>query len=107
MSRPCLPKTVHSWPKSPAKARKIQESLRRKVQIIPGPDRIDHVVGLDVSYPRDRSLPARVAAVVVETDSLQVVQEAVIEQDVDFPYNSRTSFLSGNTLSACCPEPAK
>ena len=78
--------SLRNWPANIAEARVIQDRLRHKVCICPGPEHVNYVAGLDVSYPRNRSQPARAAAVVMHMKDLSVVDQAVVEQSVHFPY---------------------
>ncbi len=77
---------LRNWPANIAEARAIQDHLRHKVRICPGPEHVTYVAGLDVSYPRTRSKPARAAAVVMHMQDLSIVDQAVVEQSVHFPY---------------------
>ncbi|WP_214407019.1 endonuclease V [Pseudonocardia lacus] len=79
---------VERWrgPDTVAGAEAVQGELAARVEIpagpVPPPRR---VAGLDVSYRKDSDLVAA-AAVVVDTRTLEVVEEAVVEGAATFPY---------------------
>lgn len=74
------------WPRTTQEARSVQESLRDQVQVQPGPEQVTSVAGLDVSYPRNTSLPARAAGVIMAVQDFTVLEQTTAEKTVDFPY---------------------
>lgn len=64
----------------------MQERLRAQVLLGPGPEKVEFVAGLDVSYPRDRAKPARAAGVIVCVKDLSIYERVVLEEVVSFPY---------------------
>lgn len=78
--------TEHSWPATPARARRIQRELRPLVETVDRRRRPPRTVaGVDVAYPADS---AHVAAAVVVLDyrTLDVVEQATAVLPVSFPY---------------------
>jgi len=75
----------HSWDVPVAEARAIQEALRDRVEERDRFGPVRRVAGADVSY--DRGSPILYAAVVVlDADSLQVVDSASVCMRAGFPY---------------------
>lgn len=78
---------MHQWPTTEAEARAEQERLRAAADHgSPGPavGEIATVAGVDVAYGDDGTLAA--AAVVLDADSLAVLEESVHVGRTDFPY---------------------
>lgn len=74
---------LHSWKVTPAQAREIQERLRSQVIRRGKLPRIRFVGGVDISISGERAI----AAVPVLTfPELEIVELAVVEQKVPFPY---------------------
>jgi deoxyribonuclease V len=75
---------LHPWPKEAAEAEKIQERLRPLADLTsPGPATVRTVAGLDVAYADDR---LAAAAVVLDAETLDVVEEATVLDRPGFPY---------------------
>ncbi len=74
---------LHDWNVSTAEARAIQERLRRRVRLKPyaGPLRL--VAGVDVGIKHNR---ATAAVVVLDAQTLEVVEVATAARPVEFPY---------------------
>ncbi|WP_415953513.1 endonuclease V [Streptomyces sp. KLOTTS4A1] len=75
------------WPGTEAQARAVQDQLRARVVLDeegPEPGR-GHVTGVDVAYDDARDLVAA-AAVVLDAESLEVVEEATAVGRISFPY---------------------
>jgi deoxyribonuclease V len=81
-----LPSLPQRWDLPLAEARALQESMRARVEArdrLRRPPR--HVAGLDVSY--DRGSPVLFAAVVVlDAESLELVDSAAAVEEARFPY---------------------
>lgn len=73
----------HPWPETVAEAEAIQERLRPLVELT-GPDAFATVAGLDVHYHGDDALSA--AVVVLDADTLDVVEQVVVHGRAVFPY---------------------
>lgn len=77
---------THAWDLPPKQAAKIQETLRDQVVCKPlAEELIRHVAGVDVGFPRTMNA-ARAAIAVLEYPSLHLVDHALAEQPVTFPY---------------------
>jgi deoxyribonuclease V len=78
-------KPHHPWNVTPAEARQIQEQLRGQVRQknSAGLKRIKHVAGIDISIRNDRAIAA---IVVLDFETLQIVDFALHEDDIPFPY---------------------
>lgn len=74
---------LHPWNVTTAEARAIQERLRSRVVRRGKPRHIEHVAGCDISIRGDRAVAA---IVVLRYESLEVVDTALAEQRVPFPY---------------------
>lgn len=74
---------MHRWDVSPAEARAIQERLRGRVSRRNLRRTVRHVAGVDISVKHDR---ARAAMVVLNFPDLQLVEVALAEEPVPFPY---------------------
>ncbi|MEV5576280.1 deoxyribonuclease V [Spirillospora sp. NPDC052269] len=78
----------HAWPTTPSEAEAVQNALRGQVETS-GSVAPRTVAGLDVSYAGDGGgTHARVAAaaVVLDTETLDVIEESVAVGTSDFPY---------------------
>ena len=82
---------MQPWPQSLAQARRWQEELAARVERRDRLGRLRRVAGVDVHYPRGEEL-ARAAVVVLSFPGLAVLETAVAEVPVPFPY--RPGFLS-------------
>ncbi|TDE42194.1 endonuclease V [Nonomuraea mesophila] len=74
---------LHPWPTGVAEAESVQDRLRGLVELT-GPTDFALVAGLDVHYHGDDAVTA--AVVVLDGDSLAVVEQVVAEGRVTFPY---------------------
>ncbi|EPY11652.1 Endonuclease V [Paenibacillus sp. cl6col] len=75
----------HQWNLSEMEAIELQRELAKKVITEDGLDPIHHVAGVDVAYSKNND--TLIAAIVVlELDSLKIVESVVIEDTVQFPY---------------------
>ncbi|WP_433183358.1 endonuclease V [Actinoallomurus sp. CA-150999] len=80
MELPDLP----SWPATVREAEAVQDRLRTCVDLTsPGPASVRTVAGLDVAYAEDR---LAAAVVVLDLESLDVVEEIVVLDRPSFPY---------------------
>jgi deoxyribonuclease V len=75
----------HSWNLTPKEAVALQKELREKIQLISFTAPIRHIGGCDVSMNRF-SKHVFAGFVVLSYPSLEVVDTAVIEDDITFPY---------------------
>lgn len=75
----------HQWQVDPKQAVLIQKQLREKIRIEPFTGKIRWVAGADISFNRfsDR---VYAAFVVLDFDTLEIVDRASAVVDVDFPY---------------------
>lgn len=78
-----LPAFSHSWDLSPGEARDLQRQLQGRVKVAPSVGQLRWVAGVDVSVKRDK---ARAAVVVLSFPGLELVEAAVHDQPVSFPY---------------------
>lgn len=78
-------KLDHPWNVTPAKAREIQQQLRCKVRAknVASLRRVKYVAGVDISIRNDRAIAA---IVVLDFQSLEIVDYATHEAKVPFPY---------------------
>jgi deoxyribonuclease V len=75
---------LHPWPTEAAEAATIQERLRPLADLTSaGPAAVRTVAGLDVAYADDR---LAAAAVVLDAESLDVIEEATVLDRPGFPY---------------------
>ncbi len=74
----------HPWDVGPGEARAIQEALRPRVEEADRLGEVRRVAGMDLAYPREGV--ARAAVAVLDAGSLEVVESAVAECAVAFPY---------------------
>lgn len=74
----------HPWNVSPTEAVKIQEKLAPRVIREGHPDKVELVAGVDVGFPTREV--ARAAIVVLSYPDLKVMEEAIAEVAVQFPY---------------------
>jgi deoxyribonuclease V len=75
---------LHPWPATAAEAEAIQDRLRPLVDSrSPGPRTVRTVAGLDVAYTDDR---LAAAVVVLDAESLDVIEEAIVLARPVFPY---------------------
>jgi deoxyribonuclease V len=76
-------KHAHRWDVTPAEAVEIQERLRRFVITADGIEHVHAVAGLDLGLRGDT---ARAAAVVLSYPELALLEQAVAERPIEFPY---------------------
>ncbi|NIT04561.1 endonuclease V [Candidatus Saccharibacteria bacterium] len=76
--------SFHPWDVSSSQAINIQEDLSKRVVKTGGPEKVSNVCGVDVSFPSKST--ARAAAVVLSFPHMGVVEKAVSEVPVSFPY---------------------
>ena len=74
---------AHPWDVTPSEAVAIQRDLAEHVRFEPLPSIIETVAGVDVSVREDR---VRAALVVLHVPDLEVVDQAIWEGPVAFPY---------------------
>ncbi len=75
---------LHPWPRTVEEAEAVQDRLRPLADLTtPGPADVHTVAGLDVSYTDDR---LAAAAVVLDAETLEVVEEATVVDRPAFPY---------------------
>jgi deoxyribonuclease V len=75
---------LHHWPAAAEEAVAIQDALRPLADLTsPGPQAVRTVAGLDVAYTDDR---LAAAAVVLDADSLDVLEEVTVLDRPAFPY---------------------
>jgi deoxyribonuclease V len=75
---------LHPWPRTAEEAEAIQDRLRPLADLTtPGPADVHTVAGLDVAYTDDR---LAAAAVVLDAETLEVVEEATVVDRPAFPY---------------------
>jgi deoxyribonuclease V len=77
------PQITHPWRVSTAKAREIQNRLRSQVVRKIHVKNVEYVAGVDVSIKGDRAIAAMP---VLRFDSLEIVDLAIAERAVTFPY---------------------
>lgn len=74
----------HPWDLTPEEAVRLQQSLRSRVLVQPlSLDEISYVAGVDVGFRQEQ---ARAVVVVLAFPSLQLVEHAIAEIPVSFPY---------------------
>ena len=73
----------HTWDLTPKKAIQLQQKLNQEIVFQPLPEKIERVGGLDVRYQNGQ---ARAAAVVFDFATMKVVEQAVVEIEMGFPY---------------------
>jgi deoxyribonuclease V len=81
-------KKLHPWKVMPDEALEIQRFLKERVSLtddFPGAGFIETVAGVDVCYKKD-SNRAVAAAVVLSFPELEILDSAVVEGEVGFPY---------------------
>lgn len=78
-------KLTHPWNVTTAEARDIQETLRAKIRAKNAASlkRVKHVAGVDISIRNNRAIAA---IVVLDFQSLEIVDFVTHEDDVPFPY---------------------
>jgi deoxyribonuclease V len=77
---------LHRWDLSPQEAIQVQEKLRSRVIVTPLEDaKIRLVAGVDVGLPRGAQV-ARAAIAVLDYASMELIDQAIAECPVPFPY---------------------
>jgi len=74
---------LHAWDVTPAEAVALQQQLRAQVSLLPDRGPVQRVAGVDVSFPEGE---ARAAVVVLSFPSLQMVDQALAQIPLSFPY---------------------
>lgn len=80
-----LPVIEHAWDISEAEALKLQQKLAAKVVKKDLFDNIQLVAGVDVAYAKE-SDKLVAAVVVLNADTLEVIETAIAEDNARFPY---------------------
>lgn len=75
----------HRWNLNEMEAIELQRKLSKKVITEDSLDPVHHVAGVDVAYSKNNDTLSA-AIVVLESDSLKIVESVVIEDTVQFPY---------------------
>ena len=78
-------KCLHLWDVSPAEASRIQAELRKHLVTDGGLDRPRMVAGADVACPKGKGI-AIGGVTVFSYPDLEIVEEAVAERELTFPY---------------------
>jgi len=78
-------KELHPWNVSPEEAKAIQLKLRDQLDLTGGPERIETVAGVDVSYEKGSDL-LYAAVVVLRVRDLKVLETASAVARATFPY---------------------
>src|SRR3990172_126109 len=76
---------VHSWPKTVAEAKAVQEALRGNVIAKNRVGKVRTVAGIDVGFEKDGAV-TRAAVVVLEFPSLELREQALARKPTQFPY---------------------
>ncbi|AZK48537.1 deoxyribonuclease V [Paenibacillus lentus] len=79
------PKVKHSWKLTEEEAAQLQLELAKQVVTEDHLDEVNYIAGVDVAYSK-HSDKLFAAVVVLEAESLNVVDSAVVEDNVHFPY---------------------
>lgn len=91
---------LHRWDISPAEAIRLQEALRRRVVVENCVGEVAAIAGVDVSVQGE---VARAAVVVLRYSDLAVLEVALAEVPVTFPYISGLlAFREGPAILAAC-----
>ena len=72
-------------PASLQEARTIQRHLRDRIEEREGPEQVRFVAGLDISGLKGNS-PAAGAAILIALPEMQIVEQAVVDGALEFPY---------------------
>lgn len=80
-----MPSSLHSWNVSPSEAVKIQQEVRKKVQIEPLVDPIQYVAGADISFDRG-SDEFHAGFVILRFPSLELCGHSLVRVRSKFPY---------------------
>jgi deoxyribonuclease V len=76
---------AHAWPGTIAEAREIQQRLRGQVVVRDTFSKLAWVAGLDIGIKNDGKI-ARAAAVALTFPDLRPSAQAIVEQEIHFPY---------------------
>lgn len=79
------PKVRHSWKLTEEEAVQLQQELAKQVIAEDHLDEVSFIAGVDVAYSK-HSDKLIAAVVVLEAESLNMVDSAVVEDNVHFPY---------------------
>lgn len=78
---------LHGWDLSVAEAMETQRRLASQVVCAGDPGEVRTVAGVDIAvFERGRRAPARGAVVVLNYPELELVEQAVVDAEVTFPY---------------------
>jgi deoxyribonuclease V len=75
----------HSWNITLDEAKKLQNSLARKIKICPLPSTIKRVAGFDVSYLKEENILIA-GMIIIDYPSLNFCDSFVITDQITFPY---------------------
>jgi deoxyribonuclease V len=75
----------HTWPETPAEARKLQKRLAGRVERRDRFATVGRIAGADVGF-EDRGHIARAAVVVLDFATLQPLETSIVRQPTGFPY---------------------
>lgn len=82
-----LPEPLHSWNLSPEDAVRLQKELAEKIRLTPLPKFPATIAACDVSF--DLGSPTLFAALVVmDSESLEVIEKVTVREEIRFPYVS-------------------
>ena len=80
-----IPRPSHRWSVSPRRARRIQESLAKRVRETKPRRRIRRITGVDVAFSRD-GRSAIAAAVTWDARERSVIEQRIARRPLSFPY---------------------
>ena len=75
----------HSWVKTAAEAKQIQEKLRHKVVTVDRLEKVEYVAGIDIGF-EDRYKISKAAVAVLSYPELELVETAIARTPTAFPY---------------------
>ena len=86
MKEPFPKSPIHRWDLSPSVAIELQNQLRQRVRHTPlDLASLQTVAGVDVGFPRGKEI-ARAAIAVLDIETLDIIDQAMAEIPVPFPY---------------------
>lgn len=80
-----LRQITHAWPTDTRQARDIQQALRPYIDTDSALARITHVAGVDIGF-ENRGHITRAAAVVINAETHEIVETALVRQPTRMPY---------------------
>lgn len=93
---------LHSWQLGPAKAQKLQLELASRISQNNEVNKPRHIAGVDISKPNSAGI-GRAAAVVLSYPELQLIEVAIAEDKLPFPYiPGLLSFREAPLVLAAC-----